>query len=338
MVSYAPMQKRELGTSGLTISAIGLGCMGMSQSYGPLDDEESIRTIHRALDLGVTMIDTADAYGKGANETLVGRAIRDRRRDVVLASKFGLVPGPAGPATDVDASPERVKACCDASLARLGLETIDLYYLHRVDPKVPVEETVGAMAELVRVGKVRFLGLSEAGPRTIRRAHLVHPIMALQSEYSLWTRDPERTVIPVCRDLDITFVPFSPLGRGFLAGAVKEAETLAPNDVRRRLPRFDEENLRRNLPLVHRLEQMARLKGCAAPQLALAWLLAKGPDIVPIPGTKRRRYLEENVRAADIVLSEADVAALDEAFPIGAAAGDRYPPDSMRLLETEHAP
>jgi aryl-alcohol dehydrogenase-like predicted oxidoreductase len=311
--------------------------MGMSQSYGPLDDEESIRTIHRALDLGVTLIDTADAYGKGANETLVGRAIRDRRPNVVVASKFGLVPGPAGPATEVDARPERVNACCDASLARLGLDTIDLYYLHRIDPKVPVEDTIGAMAELVRIGKVRFLGLSEAGPQTIRRAHRVHPIMALQSEYSLWTRDPERTVIPVCRDLNITFVPFSPLGRGFLTGTVKEGETLTPNDVRRRLPRFEEENLRRNLPLLQRLEEMARSKGCSAPQLALAWLLAKGNDIVPIPGTKRRRYLEENLRAADVALSAADVRSLDESFPIGAAAGDRYPPDSMRLLETDHA-
>ena len=331
------MDQRELGTSGLKVSAIGLGCMGMSQSYGAPDDEESIRTLHRALDLGVTLIDTADAYGKGANEQLVGRAIRDRRRDVVLASKFGLVPGPAGPATEVDARPERVKTCCDASLARLGLDTIDLYYLHRIDPRVPVEETIGAMAELVRDGKVRFLGLSEAGPQTIRRAHRVHPIMALQSEYSLWTRDPERTVIPACRDLRITFVPFSPLGRGFLAGAVKEAEALMANDVRRRLPRFDGENLRRNLAMIQTLEQMARTKGCSAPQMALAWLLAKGADIVPIPGTKRRRYLEENVRAAGIALSAADVASLDEAFPIGAAAGDRYPPDSMRLLETEQA-
>ena len=329
------MQTRDLGTSGLKVSAIGLGCMGMSQSYGPPDDEESIRTLHRALDLGVTLIDTADAYGKGANETLVGRAIRERRREVVLASKFGLVPGPAGPATEVDARPERVKACCDASLARLGLDTIDVYYLHRIDPKVPVEETVGAMAELVRAGKVRFLGLSEAGPQTIRRAHRVHPIMALQSEYSLWTRDPERAVIPACRDLRITFVPFSPLGRGFLSGSVKEAETLTPNDVRRRLPRFEEENLRRNLSLIQRLEQMARSTSCSTAQLALAWLLAKGLDIVPIPGTKRRRYLEENVQAADIVLSAAEVASLDEAFPVGAAAGDRYPQESMRLLETE---
>jgi aryl-alcohol dehydrogenase-like predicted oxidoreductase len=331
------MDQRELGTSGLKVSAIGLGCMGMSQSYGAPDDEESIRTLHRALDLGVTLIDTADAYGKGANETLVGRAIRERRRDVVVATKFGLVPGPGGPATEVDARPERVKTCCDASLARLGLDTIDLYYLHRIDPKVPVEETIGAMAELVRDGKVRFLGLSEAGPQTIRRAHRVHPIMALQSEYSLWTRDPERAVIPTCRDLRITFVPFSPLGRGFLTGALKEAETLTPTDVRRRLPRFDGENLRRNLALIQTLEQMARTRGHSTPQMALAWLLAKGPDIVPIPGTKRRRYLEENVQAADIALSATDVASLDEAFPMGAAAGDRYPPDSMRLLETEQA-
>ena len=337
MVSYARMEKRALGTSGLEVSAIGLGCMGMSQSYGPLDDEESIRTLHSALDLGVTLIDTADAYGKGANETLVGRAIRERRREVVLASKFGLVPGPAGPATEVDARPERVAACCDASLARLGVDVIDLYYLHRVDPHVPIEETIGAMAELVRAGKVRFLGLSEAGPQTLRRAYRVHAIMAVQSEYSLWTREPERAVIPACRDLRMTFVPFSPLGRGFLTGAVRDAQTLAPNDVRRRLPRFEAENFQRNLALIQRLDEMARAKHCSTSQLALAWLLAKGSDIVPIPGTKRRRFLEENVRAADIVLSAADVASLDEAFPIGAAAGDRYPPDSMRLLESEQA-
>ena len=330
------MKLRTLGSGGLTVSAIGLGCMGMSQSYGALDDEESLRTIQRALDLGVTLIDTADAYGKGANEKLVGRAIRDRRHQVVLASKFGLVPPPGGgTATEVDARPERVRSCCEASLGRLGADIIDLYYLHRVDPSVPIEETVGAMAELVRDGKVRFLGLSEAGPESLRRAHRTHPIAALQSEYSLWTREPERAVLPACRELGIGFVPFSPLGRGFLSGAVKDVQTLDASDIRRKLPRFQEENLRKNVALVHQLEQMARGRACSTAQLALAWLLAKGQDIVPIPGTKRRRYLEENVAAVDIALSARDVAALDEAFPIGVAVGTRYPAESMRLLETE---
>ena len=331
------MTRRQLGTSGLTVSAIGLGCMGMSQSYGAPDETESIRTLQRALDLGVTFLDTADAYGKGSNEVLVGRAIRERRREVELATKFGLIPGPSGPATDVDARPERVTEACDASLGRLGIEVIDLYYLHRVDPKVPIEDTVGAMAELVHAGKVRFLGLSEAGPETLRRASKIHPIAALQSEYSLWSRVPERAVIPACRELGIGFVPFSPLGRGFLSGAVKDLDRLEQNDVRRGLPRFQGENLQQNVALVKRLEEMARAKGCTAPQLALAWLLAKGDDIVPIPGTKRRRYLEDNAAAEAIVLAPADVAALDEAFPVGSAAGDRYPPASMKLLETEQA-
>jgi aryl-alcohol dehydrogenase-like predicted oxidoreductase len=329
------MKQRQLGTSGLTVSTIGLGCMGMSQSYGTVDDEESIRTIHRALDLGVTLLDTADAYGKGANETLVGRAIAGRRDEVVLASKFGLIPGPSGPATSVDARPERVRPSCEASLARLDVDVIDLYYLHRVDPGVPIEETVGAMAELVREGKVRLLGLSEAGPETLRRAHRTHSIAALQSEYSLWTREPERAVFPVCRELGIGFVPFSPLGRGFLSGAVRDAEQLAQNDVRRHLPRFQGENLQHNIGLVRRLEEIARSKDCSAPQLALAWLLAKGEDIVPIPGTKRRRYLEENAAATEITLTSEDLRALEEAFPVGSAAGARYPPESMRLLETE---
>jgi len=331
------MHSREL-TDGLEVSAIGLGCMGMSQSYGAVDDEESIRTIQRALDLGLSLLDTADAYGKGANETLVGRAIRERRGEVVLATKFGLVPNPGGgTATDVDARPERVKASCEASLRRLGVEVIDLYYLHRIDPAVAVEETVGAMGELVRAGHVRFLGLSEAGPDSIRRAHRTHPIAALQSEYSLWTREPERTVFPVCRELGIGFVAFSPLGRGFLTGTVTDADRLASNDVRRQLPRFQKENLEKNRALVDELGALARSKNCSTPQLALAWLLAKGRDLVPIPGTKRRRYVEENIAAADIALTPADVAMLDEAFPIGTAAGARYPPDSMRLLETEQA-
>jgi aryl-alcohol dehydrogenase-like predicted oxidoreductase len=327
------MQLRDLGPGGLTVSAIGLGCMGMSQSYGAPDDEESVGTIHRALDLGVSLIDTADVYGKGGNEQLVGRAIRDRRSAAVLASKFGMVPNPSGgTATDVDARPERVRACCDASLARLGVETIDLYYLHRVDPAVPIEDTVGAMADLVRQGKVRFLGLSEAGPRTIRRAHATHPIAAVQSEYSLWTREPEREVLPVCRELGIGFVPFSPLGRGFLTGAVKDRESLAGGDIRLRLPRFQPENLAKNLALLRPIEEIAHARDCSASQVALAWVLAKGRQIVPIPGTKRRRNLEENVAAADVALSAADVAALDEAFPVGAAAGTRYGAESMKLV------
>ena len=332
------MTLRKLGAAGPFVSSIGLGCMGMSQSYGKGDDEESIRTLHRALDLGITLLDTADAYGKGANETLVGQAVRSRRGEVVLASKFGLVPPPGGgPATEVDARPERVKACCQASLRRLGVDVIDLYYLHRVDPKVPIEDTVGAMADLVREGNVRFLGLSEAGPRSLRRAHAVHPIAAVQSEYSLWSRDPERAALPVCRELGIGFVAFSPLGRGFLSGSVKSREGLEPNDVRHKLPRFQNGNLQDNIALVERLESAARRKGCAASQLALAWLLAKGHDIVPIPGTKRRRHLEMNAAAADVALSAEDVAALDDMFPPGVAAGTRYPAESMRLLESEQA-
>jgi len=327
------MKLRKLGTVGPVVSSIGLGCMGMSQSYGKGDDEESVRTLHRALDLGITLIDTADAYGKGANETLVGNAIRGRRADVVLASKFGLVPPPAGgPATEVDARPERVTTCCEASLRRLGVDVIDLYYLHRVDPHIPIEDTVGAMAELVREGKVRFLGLSEAGPQSLRRASVVHPISALQSEYSLWTRDPERAVLPVCRELGIGFVAFSPLGRGFLTATVKNLDGLESNDVRRKLPRFEDGNLETNIALVERLETAARKKGCSAAQLALAWLLAKGPDIVPIPGTKRRRYLETNAAADDVVLSAEELSALDAVFPIDAAAGTRYGAESMRLL------
>jgi aryl-alcohol dehydrogenase-like predicted oxidoreductase len=327
------MEQRQLGTGGLRVSAIGLGCMGMSQSYGPPDDEESVKTIHRALDLGVTLIDTADAYGKGANERLVGRAIRDRRREIVLASKFGLVPNPSGPATDVDARPERVRSCCEASLERLGVETIDLYYLHRIDPVVPVEDTVGAMAELVRAGKVRFLGLSEAGPENLRRAHATHPIAALQSEYSLWTREPETRVLHACRELGVGFVPFSPLGRGFFAGAVRDAAAIPAGDVRRGLPRFQAGNLERNLTTLERFEALARAKRCTPPQLALAWVLAKGRNIVPIPGTKRRRYVEDNVAAAAIALTAADIADLDALFPVGSAAGTRYPADSMKLLD-----
>src|SRR5713226_611396 len=327
------MQTRELGRSGLKVGAIGLGCMGMSQSYGPPDAEEAVQTIQRALDLGVTLIDTADAYGKGDNERLVGRAIRERRQQVILASKFGIVPSASGPATNVDARPERVRGCCEASLERLGIDAIDLYYLHRVDPNVPIEETVGAMAELVREGKVRFLGLSEAGPENIRRAHATHPIAALQSEYSLWTREPEGRVLPVCRELGIGFVPFSPLGRGFFAGAVRDAAAIPAGDVRRGLPRFQSGNIERNLTVLEQFEAFARGKGCTSPQLALAWVLARGRDIVPIPGTKRRRYIEDNAAADALPLSASDVADLDALFPLGSAAGTRYPAESMKLLD-----
>ncbi len=327
------MQTRELGGSGLKVGAIGLGCMGMSQSYGPPDDEESVRTIHRAIDLGMTLIDTAEAYGNGRNERLVGRAIVGRRSDVVIASKFGLVPNASGPATDVDARPARVRSCCEASLERLGIDVIDLYYLHRVDPNVPIEDTVGAMAELVREGKVRCLGLSEAGHDNIRRAHATHPIAALQSEYSLWTREPEVRVLPLCRELGIGFVPFSPLGRGFFAGAVRDAAGIPAGDVRKGLPRFQSGNLERNLTVLERFDGLARAKGCTPPQLALAWVLAKAGNIVPIPGTKRQRYVEENAAAAALSLTAGEVSDLDALFPIGSAAGTRYPAGSMKLLD-----
>jgi aryl-alcohol dehydrogenase-like predicted oxidoreductase len=306
----------------------------MSQSYGPGDDEESVRTIHRALDLGVTLLDTADVYGRGANETLVGNAIRSRRREVVLATKCGIVFGATNP-RGVDGTPKHVLEACDASLQRLQTDVIDLYYLHRVDPNVPIEDSVGAMAQLVTQGKVRYIGLSEAAPGNIRRAHAVHPVTALQSEYSLWFREPEAVVLPVCRELGIGFVPFSPLGRGFLSGRVKDVDTLSPDDLRRRVPRFQGENFDRNYALVDRLEAMARRRQTAASQLALAWLLAKGDDIVPIPGTKRRRYLEENVAAADITLSDAEVEELESVFRVGAGVGERYPEDMMRLIDRE---
>src|SRR5262249_45072862 len=318
------MHRRKPGDGGREVGAIGLGCMGMSQSYGAPDEAESIRTLNRALDLGVTLIDTADAYGRGANETLVGRAVRERRADVVLATKFGLVVPPGGgTATDVDGRPERVRSCCEASLQRLGIDVIDLYYLHRVDPKVPIEECVGAMADLVREGKVRFLGLSEAGAATLRRAHKVHPIAAVQSEYSLWTRDPERAVLPACRELGIGFVAFSPLGRGFFGSAIRDTSTLAGSDVRRQLPRLAAGNPRRHLNLYAQLESMAAAKRCTTAQLALAWILAKDPIVVPIPGTKRQRYIEENVAAEALTLTEEDMRALNDTFHLGVAAGMR---------------
>jgi aryl-alcohol dehydrogenase-like predicted oxidoreductase len=318
------MDRRTLG-QGLEVSAMGLGCMGMSEFYGRGDEDEAIRTIHRALELGIDLLDTADMYGPFTNEKLVGRAIADRRDRVVLATKFGNVRGENGERLGIDGSPEYVRKACDASLQRLGIDHIDLYYQHRVDKTVPIEETVGAMAELVAQGKVRHLGLSEASPQTIRRAHAVHPVTALQTEYSLWTRDPEEEVLPTIRELGIGYVAYSPLGRGFLTGRFRTPDDFDEDDFRRHHPRFQGENFARNLDLVERVRQIAEEKGCTPGQLALAWVLSRGEDIVPIPGTKRRRYLEENVAAADIALSDDDLARLDEAAPVGATAGERYP-------------
>jgi aryl-alcohol dehydrogenase-like predicted oxidoreductase len=300
--------------------------MGMSEFYGSSDEAEAGATIHRALDLGVNFLDTADMYGPHTNERLVGQAIADRRDEVVLATKFGITRDPNDPTVrGVNGRPEYVMRACDASLRRLGADHIDLYYQHRVDPDVPIEETVGAMAELVDAGKVRFLGLSEAAPETIRRAHAVHPISALQTEYSLWSRDPEAEILPTLRELEIGFVAYSPLGRGFLTGQITSPDDFAPDDFRRRNPRFQGENFRRNLELVERVRQIAREKDCTPAQLALAWVMAQGPDIVPIPGTKRRKYLEENVAAVELELTAEELARIDEAAPVGAAAGDRYP-------------
>lgn len=327
------MTNRQLGRNGPLVSAIGLGCMGMSEFYAGRDDEESTRTIHRALDLGVTFIDTADMYGPHTNEILVGTAIRDRRASVVLATKFGNVRDAAGAHVGVNGSPEYVRQCCDASLKRLGIDVIDLYYQHRVDVNVPIEDTIGAMAELVRAGKVRYLGMSEAAPATLRRAAAVHPIAALQSEYSLWTRDVENNgVLSTCRELGIGFVPFSPLGRGFLTGRFSAMADLPEDDVRRTYPRFQEGNFESNMRLVRKIAEIATEKQCTPAQLALAWLLAKGDDIVPIPGSKRRSRVEENVGAAEVALTPRDVATLDEIAPAGVAAGERYPPRSMSTV------
>jgi aryl-alcohol dehydrogenase-like predicted oxidoreductase len=319
------MQTRRLGSEGLEVSAQGLGCMGMSEFYGSADEDEAVATIHRALELGVTFLDTADMYGPFTNEKLVGRAIDGRREDVVLATKFGNERGEDGSFLGINGKPEYVHKACDASLRRLGVDHIDLYYQHRVDKTVPIEETIGAMAELVEQGKVRYVGLSEASPDTIRRAHAVHPISALQTEYSLWTRDPEATVLPTVRELGIGFVAYSPLGRGFLSGAISGPDDLEEGDFRRNNPRFQRGNLDKNLELVDRVREVAAEKDVTPGQLALAWLLHAGGDIVPIPGTKRRRYLEENAAATAIELAPDEMARIDEAAPPGATAGDRYP-------------
>jgi aryl-alcohol dehydrogenase-like predicted oxidoreductase len=319
------LQKRKLGTQGLVVSEQGLGCMGMSEFYGPRDDAESLRTIDRALELGVDFLDTADVYGPLANEELVGQALRGRRERVVLATKFGNVRTPDGKFLGIDGSPAYVRACCDASLKRLGVDVIDLYYQHRVDPKTPIEDTVGAMADLVKAGKVRYLGLSEAAPATIRRAHAVHPISALQTEYSLWTRDPEGELLATVRELGIGFVAYSPLGRGFLTGHYTSQSAFGEADRRHALPRFQGENLAKNLELVTRVRELGAVRGVAPGQLALAWVLAQGKDIVPIPGTKRRKFLEENVGASALTLSTAELQSLEAAVPKGAAIGDRYP-------------
>lgn len=329
------MTERVLGKGGLRVSAIGLGCMGMSEFYGPkeMDDAESIRVIHRFLDLGGNLLDTADMYGVGRNEDLVGRAIRDRRDRVVLATKFGNVRGPNGEHLGVRGDAEYVKECCDASLKRLGVEVIDLYYQHRVDPKTPIEETIGAMADLVKAGKVRFLGLSEAAPGTIRRAAKVHPIAALQTEYALWTREAEEDVLPSVRELGIGFVAYSPLGRGFLTGQYQSIDDLEEDDARRKSPRFQGENFAKNLELVGQIEAMSKAKGCTPGQLALAWVLAQGEDIVPIPGTKRMKYLDENMGAAQVKLTEEELGWIDAILPMGAASGDRYHAQAMKSID-----
>jgi aryl-alcohol dehydrogenase-like predicted oxidoreductase len=326
------VQQRKLGSQGLVVSALGLGCMGMSEFYAGRDDAESLATIDRALALGITFLDTADAYGPHTNERLVGQAVKGRRDRFVIATKFGNVRGADGSWAGISGRPDYVKAACDASLARLGVDRIDLYYQHRVDLAVPIEDTVGAMADLVKAGKVRFLGLSEAAPSTLRKAHATHPISALQTEYSLWTRDPEDEILATCRELGIGFVAYSPLGRGFLSGRFKKPEDLAADDYRRNNPRFQGENFSRNLALADALQKMAKEKKCTASQLALAWVLAQGEDIVPIPGTKRRRYIEENAKATEVRLSPEELRRIDRAIPRDSASGLRYPEAGMKRV------
>ncbi|MGA9882500.1 MAG: aldo/keto reductase [Candidatus Acidiferrales bacterium] len=325
------MEYRRLGKSSLVVSAMGLGCMGMSQSYGPADEEESLATINLAIDRGITLLDTADMYGGGANEELLAKVLAKRRNEVTLASKFGNMRNPDGRFLGVNGTPAYVQEACEASLKRLKISTIDLFYLHRVDTNVPIEETVGAMARLIEQGKVRYLGLSEAGAKTVRRAHATYPITALQSEYSIWTRDPEGEILSACRELGIGFVPYSPLGRGILTGKVKSAE-FGPKDFRRISPRFQGENFVKNLGMVERIEQVAAEKNCTPAQLALAWVLAQGQDVVPIPGTKRRTYLEQNLKALDVKLTSEDLRRIDKVAPRGAAAGARYPDEYMNRL------
>jgi len=328
------MKTRQLGRSGLTVSALGLGCMGMSEFYGPSDENESIATIHRAIERGITLLDTADVYGPYKNEELVGRAIRGKRDKLVIATKFGIVRDAANPnARGVNGRPEYVRKSCEASLKRLGIDVIDLYYQHRVDPNTPIEETVGAMAALVQEGKIRHIGLSEASAKTLRRAAKVHAITALQSEYSLWSRDPEDEILTTCRELGIGFVAYSPLGRGFLTGQIKRFEDFAADDFRRTVSRFQGENFQKNVDLVAKVEEIAREKGCTPSQLALAWVLAQGEEIVPIPGTKRRNYLEENVGALNVKLTVDDLLRINEVFPQGAAAGQRYSEQGMKLID-----